>query len=340
MNETKLLLVAPSWIGDMVMAQSLLRLLKSTQPALTIDVLAPTWSHPILAHMPEVSQAIPMPIGHGKLALLERYKIAKILAKNTYQQAIILPNSFKSALIPWLAKIPLRTGWRGEMRYGLINDIRILDKQRTPLMVERYLALGVKKDETMTWQDYRPTFQVKPDEVAASLTRYHLKADCPIVILCPGAQYGSSKCWPTKHYATVATECIKKGWQVGLMGGKGEALIAADINEKTNNQCVDLTMTTLSEAVDLISSARSVVSNDSGLMHIAAALHRPLIALFGSSSPDFTPPLSFNAETLSLDLPCKPCFKRECPLQHHRCMEDISPKMVLTKILAHENITH
>lgn len=328
-DRENILIVGPSWVGDMVMAQALFKVIKARHDNVHIDVLAPAWSHPILERMPEVNEAFVMPVGHGKLQLKTRYVLAKKLRLNAYDQAFILPNSFKSALIPFLSRIALRTGWLGEVRWGLVNDIRYLNKKRYPLMVQRYLALGFKRGEPFNHQDYYPHLVVNENKCQAALQKYKLVTDRPVLMLCPGAQYGASKRWPEEYYAKVATQFIAKGGQVWLMGGKGEKPTIRIIQHLCQNQCEELSDTTLAEAIDLMSLVDTVISNDSGMMHIAAALDKRLIAIFGSSSPDFTPPLSKKAKVLSLEMSCKPCFKRECPLKHHKCMREITPEQVL-----------
>lgn len=318
---SKILIVGPAWVGDMVMAQCLFKLLKQRQPTAQIDVLAPAWSLPLLARMPEVSSAIVMPIGHGPFALKARYQLGKSLREKNYTQAIVLPNSFKSALIPFFAKIPLRTGWRGEMRYGVLNDIRQLDKQRYPLMIERFMALGLSANETLPSEYPIPELQSHPK---SSPTR-------PILALCPGAEFGPAKRWPEEYYAEIANAKIKAGWEIWLFGSAKDAVVAERIMELTQAGCINYTgKTKLEEAVDLLSLATVVVSNDSGLMHIAAALKKPLIVLYGPTSASFTPPLHAQAKILSLALQCQPCFQRECPLKHNQCMRDLHPHTVLS----------
>lgn len=329
--KSKILIIGPAWVGDMVMAQCLFKLLKQRQPDATIDVLAPAWSLPLLARMPEVSTALVMPIGHGPLALRERYRLGKSLRHQGYTQAIVLPNSFKSALIPFFAKIPVRTGWRGEMRYGVLNDVRILDKQRYPLMIERFMALGLAANENLTSQRFIPELQISAESCARALTNHHLnKTTRPILALCPGAEFGPAKRWPEEYYAVVANTKLGEGWDVWIFGSPKDQVVAERIMELTKQRCVNLTgKTKLEEAVDLLSLATVVVSNDSGLMHIAAALNKPLMVVYGPTSAGFTPPLNAKAKILSSALSCQPCFKRECPLNHHRCMVELKPDTVL-----------
>lgn len=318
----------------MMMAQSLFKVIKQRKSDTRIDVLASPWTLPLLARMPEVDNTIEMPLGHGKLELGVRYRLGKYLAKEQYQQAIVLPNSFKSALIPAFAGIPLRTGWRGEMRYGLLNDIRLLNKRRYPLMVQRYVALGYPPQATLPERLPYPELMVDPARRPQLLTKFGLHQDRPVLILCPGAEYGPSKRWPEAYYAHVADHKIRNGWQVWLMGSAKDNAVAdairAQLDDPQQAHCHNLAGTTqLDEAIDLLSLADAVVSNDSGLMHIAAALQRPLVVIYGSTSPAFTPPLTDRVKIVSTAIECSPCFERECPKQHHRCLKDLPPSMVL-----------
>ncbi|MBI2382210.1 MAG: lipopolysaccharide heptosyltransferase II [Gammaproteobacteria bacterium] len=325
------LIVGPSWVGDMVMAQVLFRLLKAAQPEVAIDVLAPDWSRPLLERMPEVDRALSLPFGHGELRLADRYRQGKALRDQGYEQAFVLPNSLKSALLPAFARIPVRTGWRGELRYGWLNDLRPLDKARYPLMIERFAALafpeGMPLPEPLPW----PQLAVSPQSVAAALERLGLNTAQPVLALCPGAEFGPAKRWPERHYTTVARYFQAYGWQVWLFGSAKDKAVAEAIKNGAGRDCRVLTGdTSLAEAIDLLAQANLVVSNDSGLMHIAAATGRRLIVPYGSSSPDFTPPLSKTVRVLRLGLECSPCFQRECPLKHLNCLEQLEPGMVIT----------
>lgn len=316
------------------MAQALLKLLKQQQPETLIDVLAAPFLHSLLATMPEVNECFPMPLGHGQLQLRQRWQYGRRLRANAYQQTIILPNSWKSALVPYAANIPLRTGWLGELRFGLLNDIRYLNKQKLPLMVQRFLALGLTATadaSTLDYWRYCPQLVVTDDAIDVALTKLNLKRpQSSIVALCPGAEYGPAKRWPAEYFAEVAQTCLERGQQVWIFGSQKDQGSAAIIQQLTSNCCVDFTgKTTLGEAVALLALADTVISNDSGLMHIAAALQRPLVVIYGSSSPGFTPPLSRRVKILSLQLSCSPCFQRECPLHHLKCLRDLSPELVL-----------
>lgn len=330
----KILVVGPAWVGDMVMAQALFKLLKQNQPQVLIDVLAPAWSLPLLERMPEVSRGIVMPLNHGQLGLLERYRLGKSLRQYQYDQAIVLPNSFKSALVPFWAKIPKRTGWRGEMRYGVLNDLRRLDKKRYPLMIERFLALGLPADATLAAPYPLPELYSSALTQDVVLNKYQIsRSTRPVLALCPGAEFGPSKRWPEQYYAQVANAKLAEGWDVWISGSAKDMPTAELIMEQTQQRCVNLTgRANLVEAIDLLSLATAVISNDSGLMHVAAAVKKPLVAIYGSTSTAFTPPLHDKAKILQLALPCQPCFKRECPLKHHRCMLDLKPELVLQAI--------
>lgn len=332
-HSPKILVVGAAWIGDMVMAHALCRLLKQRQPSAQIDVIAPSWTQPLLERMPEVSQAISLPIGHGQLKLGERYRLARQLRAKHYDQAVVLPNSWKSALIPFWAKIKKRTGWRGEMRWGLLNDLRYLDKKQWPLMVQRFLALALEEGEPLPETYPYPRLQVNKQQVVALRERLQLTdQQRPILALCPGAEFGPAKRWPSEHYAALANRLLAQDWQVWLFGSPKEQEVAQAIQQLTEQRCVDLTgKTQLGEAIDLLSLAHAVVSNDSGLMHIAAALQRPQVVIYGSTTPGFTPPLNKQAEILSLNLSCSPCFQRECPLtdeKHLQCLTQLTPERV------------
>ena len=333
----RILIIGPAWVGDMVMANSLFQCLKQSDPDCVLDVLAPPASLPVAKRMKEIRHVIELPIGHKTLDFKTRYHIAKSL-RGQYDQAIVLPNSLKSALIPFMAKIPVRTGWLGEQRYFLLNDYRKLDKKKYPLMVERYNALGkspvinIHVDDTPFFKGGKPELMIDEKNREACVQKFHIDLTKSLLILCPGAEYGSSKRWPADHFAALAKKYVEQAWQVVIVGGKKEIELGETINQLSNHQCLDLTgKTDLYSAIDIMSLATVVVTNDSGLMHIAAALSRPLIALYGSSSPDYTPPLSEHAKIIRLGLWCSPCFKRECPLKgdaHLKCLSDITPSMV------------
>ncbi len=330
-----ILVVAPAWVGDSVMAEPLYQLLSEKHPDLALDVLAPGWTLPLLQRMPQVRNAIENPFAHGQLRLKERRALGLALRKQHYDQAIVLPNSLKSALIPWFANIPKRTGFVGEMRYGLLNDARKLEPDALPLMVERFAFLAGDKGAALQRPVPNPRMVVDSLQAKNTLADLGLSLAKPVVAFCPGAEYGEAKRWPAGHFAELARAVRAAGAQVWIFGSNkdreiGDAILAG---AGADDVCQLAGKTSLDQAVDLLSLARVVVTNDSGLMHVAAALERPIVALFGSSSPGFTPPLSDKAQVLSLNLSCSPCFKRVCPLGHLDCLNKLSPQQVYQALL-------
>jgi len=327
-----ILIVGPSWVGDMVMAQSLFRVLKQRVPEPGLQVIAPPWARPLLERMPEVEVSIDLPVGHGRFGLMQRRQLAKRLRARRFTQAIVLPNSWKSALIPYWAGVPLRTGWRGELRYGLLNDLRRPRSRELPMMVQRFVALGVPPRQGPPDKLPLPRLFIQAVQVQQALRRLGLvrHARRPLLALCPGAEYGPAKRWPAAAFGELARIHHGQDWDVWLFGSKQDRPACAEVNAAAGGICTDLSgRTGLDQAVDLLSIADAVVSNDSGLMHVAAALGRPLVGIFGSSDPTYTPPLSNRAQALSLRLECSPCFKRECPLGHLDCLRQLPVEQVL-----------
>ncbi|NLS13553.1 lipopolysaccharide heptosyltransferase II [Vibrio sp. SM6] len=339
----KFLIIGPSWVGDMVMSQSLYTTLKQQHPNATIDVLAPAWCKPILERMPEVNRAIEMPLGHGDFNFLGRRELGRSLRSEHYDHAYVLPNSAKSALIPWFANIATRTGWKGEMRYGLLNDLRP-NKKAFQYMVERYVALAYPKNK-MTGSSAlgglanlpRPMLRVDSDLQQAAMSKFSLTSNRPIVGLCPGAEFGPAKKWPERHYAAVAEALCQQGHQIWLFGSAKDLdscnnikkLVSDDLQTQVH---VLAGQTSLVEAIDLLGACHTVVSNDSGLMHVAAAVGCRVVAIYGSTSPKYTPPLAENVAMVHTDIECRPCFKRECPLTHLDCLNKLMPQQVLDAI--------
>jgi heptosyltransferase-2 len=332
MPAPKILIFGPAWVGDMVLAQSLFKVLKAKQPDCIIDVAAPAWTMPLLERMPEVNQGIALPFKHGELALWQRIQFGHSLKNQGYSQAILLTNSFKSSIIPFATGITRRTSFLGEMRYGLINDIRPLDKTRLVRTVDRFVALGLDKDVTIA-DIPRPALIADKTKALQALEKLSSTAQGKILGLCPGAEYGEAKRWPAEYYAEVANEALNKGWQVWLFGSEKDMPVTAQINQLTQGKCLDLGgKTKLDEAIDLMALCHTVISNDSGLMHIAAALDKSLVAIYGSSDPHHTPPMSAKATVLYLGLECSPCFERVCPLGHLNCLRQIKPEQVTQKL--------
>jgi heptosyltransferase II len=313
----RVLVVAPNWIGDAVMAQPLLARIQEKNPGVHIDVLAPEWVAPVVRRMPEVHDVIPVPFRHGALQLRSRWNIARELRARAYRQAIVLPNTWKSALVPFFAGIPHRSGYVGESRYGLLNQ---LYRKSGASMPEHYAALSEAPGTAARKPLPLARLRAEPDQIQAVKRRFGIAER--YVVFCPGAEYGPAKRWPyfrelSEHTALQAVVLGSANDVEAAQGIRGTNLVGG---------------TTLDQAIDLIAGADVVVSNDSGLMHVAAALRRPLVALFGSSSPIHTPPLSDAARVLWLHLECSPCFQRVCPLSHFRCMREIGVETVLKEI--------
>lgn len=326
---TRYLIAGPAWVGDMVMAQSLFMTIKQREPQARIDVLAPGWSLPLLARMPEIDEAINVPVGHGELGLAKRWQLGRSLRSRRYDHAIVIPRSMKAALIPFFAGAKVRTGYRGEMRYGLLNDIRPLDKTILTQTVQRYVALGLPVESELPPSIPSPRLLVDAENQQRLLDELALRGDGKVIGLMPGAEYGPAKRWP--YYAELVTQLVRDGFRVWVFGSEKERTDAERIAAMgAANLCG---RTSLVEAVDLIAACDAVVSNDSGLMHVAAAVGKPLLAIYGSSTPDYTPPLSEQARVLYRRLDCSPCFKRDCPYGHTDCLKGIGVDEVVSVLI-------
>jgi heptosyltransferase-2 len=333
---SKILIIAPNWIGDALLAQPLFARLRKNLPDVVIDALAPPWTAPVLRRMREIDDVIEAPFDHGELKLVARWRLGRRLRTRRYDRAIVLPNTFKSALVPFFAGIPVRAGFVGESRYGLLNVVHKLDAKGIPLMAERYAQLA-EKPGTKPALPLPQTTRLTIDEanLAIDLSRLGLSRAKPVVAFCPGAEYGPSKRWPAGHFATLARKLAALGYAVWLFGsGKDRAIgeeIAAASEGAARNLCGK---TDLASAIDLLSLAEIVVTNDSGLMHVAAGVGRPVVALYGSSSPEHTPPLALRQRIVRTGIECSPCFARECPLGHFKCMNELAPLRVMAEIAA------
>lgn len=333
---SKILVVGPSWVGDMVMAQSVFKLLRQHTPSCSIDVLAPAWSHPILQRMPEVNQALELPLGHGQLGLKTRWQLGKSLAGQGYTQAIVLPRSWKSALVPFAAGIPQRTGFLGEQRYFLLNDRRAFNKQVLNQTVKRFVALGLPKGQPAAWQHEselpQPQLQVSAHNQQRLFAALGLDPHKPAVALMPGAEYGPAKQWPLDSFKALAGLLVQQGYQVWVLGSAKDHPAGQHIaqgqegGEGQSGHVLNLCgRTQLVDTVDLLAYTQKVFTNDSGLMHVAAAVGTQVHAIYGSSSPTYTPPLTTHKVVHYLALECSPCFKRTCPLGHLDCLHGIKP---------------
>lgn len=335
------LIVGPNWVGDMVMAHGLIQGIRANRPDDVIHVLAPTWCLDVARRMPEVSEWIPLPFAHGELNLKGRYAFAQTLKAGLYHRVFVLPNSFKSALIPWMARIPRRIGWRGEWRQSLLTDSRVLVESRFPRMLDRYAALNYPRQFALSALQLpkapaHPNLQVDPDRQLELSTQFGLDAN-RLVVICPGAEYGPAKAWPSGHHAVVAHRLLVAGYQVVLLGSEKDreigSAIAQGVPPAHRSDLKNIIgQTSLLDAIDLIGLARVVLTHDSGLMHIAAAVDRPIVALYGPSSMEETPPLSTQAQMLTHAMPCQPCFARECPLGHQACLTELSVDVVMSAL--------
>jgi heptosyltransferase-2 len=335
---TRILIVAPAWIGDMVMTESLVAALRRRDPGAEIHFLAPSWTAPLGERMAGVVATHEIDSMHGRFDLTMRIRTGKELRPEAFDLAIVLPASLKSAIPPLLAHIPKRRGYVGEMRYGLLNQPRRIDKAKHPRTIDRFVALaddGTGAEPTVT----PPILRYDREAARDAAMRLGLDRDTrPVVALCPGAEYGPSKQWPAAHFAALAGLLAARGFATWIFGSDKDRPIADTIlrlavAHDEDAAPIDLCGATgLLDAIDLMSLAAAVVTNDSGLMHIAAAIGRPLVALYGSTSPAVTPPLGKAVRILSRDLFCRPCFKRECPLGHLDCLNLIAATEVADAI--------
>jgi heptosyltransferase-2 len=333
MQSDAVLVVGPSWVGDMVLSQSLFRLLKERNPTAAIDVLAPGWSLPIVARMPEVREGIPAGTGHGEFGLGRRRQTGREL-RGRYRQSIVLPRSFKSALVPWFARIPRRTGFRGEHRFGLINDMRPFDPDVLDKTIKRFMALGVDSGEPLP-EPPEPALAVSAQNQERFAAAHGLRLDRPVIGMMPGAEFGPSKCWPVEHFAALARMLIADGYRVWLLGSAKDGNAGSQVSARASagEDLVDLCgKTSLADAIDVLALTEQVVTNDSGLMHVAAAVGVHVHAMYGPTSPFFVAPLTDRKDIYFLELDCSPCRQRVCPLGHHNCLRQIAPADVLARL--------
>jgi len=323
----RILIFAPAWVGDMVMAESLVAALKRAEPDSSIHLLAPPWTAPLGERMAGIAKVHRIDAAHGRFDLMARIRLGRSLGPEKFDLAIVLPGSFKAAIVPFFAGVPTRRGYRGEMRYGLLNDIRVLDKEALPRTIDRFVALAAEPGDPLPLVT-PPVLRHDTDAARAIAGRLGLAGEArPIIGLCPGAEYGPAKQWPATHYAALAEMLHRQGYAVWIFGSGKDRIVAEDIGilaVEKNPDAVPVNLcgrTSLLEAIDLMGLTSGIVTNDSGLMHVAAAIGRPLVALYGSTTPAMTPPMTDEARIMERTLSCRPCFKRECPLGHLNCLK-------------------
>ena len=333
------LVIMPSCLGDIIMAQSLLMTLKKEYTDCHIDVYAPAYSLPILSRMPQIDGKIINPFAHGEFRLADRFREGRMLSRHGYSSVFVLPNSFKSALIAFFACIKDRRGFKGESRYILLNNMRS-NKKDFPMMVERYNALAYDKSRVATHADLpeipypKLTLRQPSREL---ITRLHLKLDRPLLALGCGANYGPAKLWPVGYFASVCDFWTSNGGAVLALGTAGDAKTVASIRNKVNRTTLgyfyDIAgKTSLTEALDLVGICRAAVCNDSGLMHTVAAADVPQVCIFGSTSTGYTPPLSTKAVCLEATESCHPCFARTCRFNTYACLKNLRPEAVISEL--------
>ena len=331
----RILIVGPTRVGDSVIAQSLYRRIKQLNAAAAIDVLAPKYLHGLLKRMPEIRYTIDLPLAHKQLGLSKRKQIG-ISLRGRYNQAIILSRSLKATLIPWFAQIAIRTGFRGEMRYGLINDMRKLDRDamphlgNRPRLADRWVHLGQPKQMRLPKEIPQPRLSVKPANAQICMEHLALNSNSPIMALAPGIADSPAKQWPARYFTETAEHYGKQGYQIWLLGAENDQAICRQITEATdmpiNNLCG---RTSLEDTIDILAQADIVLSNDSGLMHIAAAVGCSVIGIFGSTTPEYALPSSDWVKASWTGLSCSPCWQKTCRYGHYHCLTRITPKDIV-----------
>lgn len=349
----RILVVTPTWVGDVVMSQTVFMTLAERFPGVPIDALAPAWAHPLLGRMPQVDRCIPLPMGRGKLRMGAQYRVARQLAESGYGLAIVTRRAAKAALIPWLARIPERIGAKGEFRPFMLTQERSINSESHSSNVARLSAMAAADPDSVTFESAPwPVLAGHPDRgrdiIEAGFADQTGSAHSPVegragspsrtgsprrlIAMAPGAAFGPAKRWPLLSWRTLAEQITAHGDRVVVVGSAAEAsdadLITTGLSGATN-LCGK---TALAEVVDVMAACDVVVSNDSGLMHVAAAVDTRVVAIFGSTSPINTPPLSTQATSLWLGLDCSPCYAQECPLGHLRCLRDLTPAQVLQAV--------
>jgi heptosyltransferase II len=338
-NASRILVVAPQWIGDCVMAEPFLALLREHHPAAYIAVMALPHIAPVLRAMPQIDEVIELPFQHGKLQWGKRRALARKLHERIFDVAYVLPNSLKSALVPWMAGIKRRVGYQGEGRYFLLNEKLPNPRDKRPLMTAFYGKLADADFDAFDKQA-QPVLSAAPARRDSACAMHGVSAETPYLVLAPGAEYGPAKQWPVAHFREIALTAGAQGFNVLVMGGPKDSELGTEIAQglsQVKNLCG---LTSLDDAIAIISGAEGMVSNDSGLMHVAAALKVPTIGIYGSTSPHHTPPAAHRSTTLWIGpkgaygepgVACSPCFERVCRFEGDekvKCLKHIKPALV------------
>ena len=322
-QDSRILVVAQAWVGDVVLSQILYALLKRQQPDVSIDVVAPSWAGALLGRMPQVSRHIPLDVRHGQLGLWQRWAAARRLHAQ-YQQAIIIPRSVKAALVPWVAGIKQRIGFDAGIRNVLISDSR----SRPPGILARMAHLASPDPIDSNSIPY-PSLEVDPEQTANVFQQWDMGLDETVVGLMPGAAYGRAKQWGEGSFVRLATLLAERGHRICVIGTAENRPLGDSITRTAPGQAVNLCgETTLDQAIHLISGLAAAVCNDSGLMHVAAAVKTPVVGIYGPTSSDTHPPLADARKICSARTLCSPCHQRICPYGHHACMTRITPEQV------------
>ncbi|MDW3095573.1 MAG: lipopolysaccharide heptosyltransferase II [Gammaproteobacteria bacterium] len=334
-NINKTLVVGPAWVGDMVMAQALYKALLSNSTSAQIHVVAPEWSRPLLQRMPQISVVHSLDVEHGEFGLAKRRRLGRQLRSEVFSQAIVLPRSYKSALVPWFARIPKRIGDVGEFRYGLITNTFESNKDKSIPNVCNYLRyIGIESDVKLVKKQYFPELNTDEDNQAKVLEKNAISNDAPLIACMVGAEYGPSKQWPVEHFSSLVKLLKKQGVNVCLLGSAKDVGVGKQIEQLSGESVFNLCgKTSLLDVIDILAICRVAVSNDSGLMHIAAAVDTPVIAMYGATTPVYTPPLHAEAKVFYVKLECSPCWQRSCQYDHYRCLKDIMPVDVLDAVI-------
>ena len=320
MPTQKLLIIPQNWLGDIVMSQTLLKKIKSNNPKTSIDILVNSSLKNLVERMPEINKVIILDCNHRELGLFKRLRLAKEIKKSSYDRSIVLSRSLKSSLIPYFAKIPIRTGELGELRYLLINDLKEFSKESRRKTASRYISMYSDNNEELS-ENYYPSLDSNSENIKNLSEKYDLKKDEKVIIFAPGAAFGPSKMWPVNKFRELGKK-LNNDFKILILGSNNEKSIGNDI--VTNKNMVNLCgKTSIADAVDLMHISKFCVSNDSGLMHLAAATNTKSISIYGSTSPDFTPPLTKNKDIHYKGMSCSPCFEKKCKYGHYNCLVDI-----------------